>query len=86
MRKRLLARRADREVVRKNRRGAAEHDDASALVVGGDEQPPPQRALEGANKAEESRGAVKVPPVDDEARGARLLEEADILVTERRPR
>src|SRR2546421_41021 len=68
------------------RREAAEHADAPAFVVGGDEQPPTQRALESLEEAEESRGALEVPPVEDEARRARVLEETDILVTKCRSR
>src|SRR3989442_1628231 len=74
------------EVVGKDRRGAAEHDDAPALVVGGDEQPAPERALERLEEPEESCGALEVPPVENESRGACVFEETDVLVTERRPR
>jgi len=86
VRERFFTRRADREVVGKDRRGAAEHDDAPALVVGGDEQPAPERALERLEEPEESCGALEVPPVENESRGACVFEETDVLVTERRPR
>src|SRR5262245_50180578 len=45
-RERLVARRSQREVVGKDRRGPAQHDDATALVIGGHEKPAAEPRLE----------------------------------------
>ena len=81
----LLARGPDREVVGEDRDAASEHDHAPALVVGRHEEPPAERRLEAGEQVEEPGRAVEVAAVEDQAGSARVAEEADVLLPERRP-
>src|SRR5205814_589263 len=82
---RLFARGPHREVVGEDRRAAAQHDDPPALVVRRDEEPPTERRLEGAEETPELVSALEVAAVENEAAGARLAEEAHVLVAEGGP-
>src|SRR6185503_4210063 len=79
----LFAGGSDREVVRKDRHALTQHDDPSALVIGRDEKPPAERALQPCQHVEQLRRRAEVPPVEDEARRARVAEQSDVGVTER---
>ena len=83
---RLLARGAHREIVGEDRHPAPEHHDPSALVIGRHEQPPAERALEAAKEIEQPRGGLEVAAIEDEARRARVAEQSDVRVVERRAR
>ena len=86
VRERLLARGAHREIVGEDRHAAPDHHDTSALVIGRHEQPPAERALEAAKKLEQLRGGLEVAAIEDEARRARVAEQSDVRVVERRAR
>ena len=83
-RERLLAGRAEREVVGKDRHAAAEHDDAAALVVSRHQQPPAQGRLERVEQRREPGRALEVAPIEDEPGRARVVKETDVGVGQRR--
>src|SRR5437879_1283136 len=55
-------------------------------MIGCHEQPPVERALEAAKKLEQLRGGLEVAAIEDEARRARVAEQSDVRVVERRAR
>ena len=55
-------------------------------MVRRDEEPPTERRLEGAEETPELVSALEVASVENEAAGARLAEEAHVLVAEGGPR
>ena len=75
---RLLAGRAEREVVGKDRHAAAEHDDATAFVVGRHQQSPAEGRLERVEQRREPGRALEVAPIEDEAGRARVAKDAHV--------